>query len=113
MNVMDLVPAVEGRVQFNLRCRKFVPKQVGCYALATFQGYLLYVGMTDNLCRRFAEHRDCSPKRKATPKGCAFWFYYLTCEEQQKCRIERTWINSYLEVHGELPHFNCVNSPVH
>ena len=113
MNVTELVPVVNCRVRFSLRYRKFVPNDAGCYALAAFNGDVLYVGLTDNLCRRFAQHRDSKVKRSETPRGGAFWFYYLTCGVKQTYCIERTWINQHVEFHGAFPVLNGINSPVH
>lgn len=112
MKVNQLVPTVELRKQFNLKERKFVPKESGCYILATFDNEILYIGLTDNLNRRFAEHRNTKEKRHPTSQGKAFWFYYLTCKENETYRLERTWINIYTGFHGVLPVLNKVNSPI-
>ena len=70
MKVEQLIPKVKERVQFSLKSWKFVPKVTGCYVLTTFDGEVLYVGLTDNLYRRFFEHRDTKEKRNAT-KGAS------------------------------------------
>jgi predicted GIY-YIG superfamily endonuclease len=112
MKVEQLIPQPAKRVQFSLKWRKFVPKETGCYILATFDDDVLYVGLSDNLNRRFGQHRDNKEKRKPTGQGRAFWFYYLRCDEKEMCRVERTWLNEHIEVHGELPVLNRVSSPV-
>lgn len=112
MKVERLFPKTIHRLQFGLRFRKFVPREPGCYVLASFDDHVLYVGLTDNLFRRFAEHWDTKIKRAPTSVGRAFWFYYLKCAAKDLCRIERTWINQYVELHGVLPLLNKVNSPV-
>jgi predicted GIY-YIG superfamily endonuclease len=113
MNITDLVPGIELRLQFNLRDWKFVPKSAGCYVLAKFDGEILYIGLSDNLYRRFSEHRDSDTKRLPTRNGLAFWFYYLLCETKELNRIERTWLNEHVTQHGVLPPLNKINSPVH
>ena len=112
MKVDRLVPRAVARLQFSLRFRKFVPRDKGCYALATFDNHVLYVGLTENLHERFAQHCNTKSKREPTTIGRAFWFYYLVCAEKDLCRIERTWMNQYMEIHGILPILNRVNSPI-
>jgi hypothetical protein len=112
MIVAELSPPPGERVRFSLRFRKFVPRSDGCYALASFDDEVLYVGLTDNLHRRFREHRETREKRDATPLGAAFWFYYLTSVSSEVARIERTWMNQHLQVHGTLPVLNRIYSPV-
>jgi hypothetical protein len=89
-----------------------VPADVGCYVLSTFENDVLYVGLTNNLQRRFSEHRDNAEKCEPTPLGMAFWFHFLTCADNETYRIERSWLNEYVELHGELPTLNKMNSPV-
>ena len=113
MNVHSLLPITEHRLQFSFSFWKFVPKRPGCYALTTFEGNVLYVGLSDNLHRRFSEHRDSNEKRLPTRDGLAFWFYYLLCEPKELERVERTWLNEHVTEHGILPVLNKVNSPVH
>ena len=113
MNISSLVPKTEQRLQFSLSYWKFVPKLAGCYALTTFDGTILYVGLSDDLHRRFSEHRDSDTKRLPTQSGLAFWFYYLLCEPKELNRIERTWLNEHVTQHGILPPLNKINSPVH
>ena len=112
MKVGQLVPHVSLRVQFSLRHHKFVPVEPGCYVLTTFEGDVLYVGLTDDLHRRFWEHRDTKEKCEPTAQGMAFWFYYLGCEIKHLERIERTWLNIHVEFHGERPILNKCDSPV-
>jgi predicted GIY-YIG superfamily endonuclease len=112
MKVQELVPPLVSRVEFSLKALKFVPAETGCYVLATFAEDVLYVGLTANLQRRFFEHRDNKEKRDPTSAGMAFWFYYFVCKESELARTERTWLNSHMECHGELPVLNKMNSPV-
>lgn len=112
MKVEQLIPAVQKRVEFSLKSRKFVPASAGCYALSTFDLDVLYVGLTDNLHRRFFQHRDSREKREPTPIGMAFWFHFLPCDEREVLRIERTWLNEHMELHGEWPVLNKMNSPI-
>lgn len=112
MKVEQLVPAVQHKVEFSLKARKFVPAAVGCYVLSTFQNDILYVGLTDDLNRRFSQHRETPEKSEPTPFGRAFWFHYLLCEEREINRIERTWMNEHLEIHGVWPVLNKANSPL-
>jgi hypothetical protein len=112
VKVDQLVPAVQSRVEFSLKARKFVPSAVGCYVLSTFEHEILYVGLTDDLNRRFFQHRETPEKSAPTPVGRAFWFHYLQCPEHEINRIERTWLNEHLEMHGVWPVLNKANSPL-
>lgn len=112
MKVAQLIPSANERLQFNLKMLKFVPKVSGCYVLSTVDDDVLYVGLTDNLYRRFSEHRDNKEKNQQTAQGIAFWFYYIQCEKIEINRIERTWLNIHTEIHGVLPLLNKVYSPV-
>lgn len=112
MKIEELVPKISQRLQFSFKDRKLVPKSVGCYALTNFEGDVLYVGLTDNLNRRFGQHRDTEEKRNATAHGKAFWFYYLICEPKEVNRIERSWLNQHVSVHGSFPTLNKVSSPI-
>jgi excinuclease UvrABC nuclease subunit len=112
MKVSELVPKVGNRVQFSLKHRKFVPKDAGCYVLPTFEGDVLYVGLTDNLHRRFGQHRDVKEKCNPTTQGMAFWFYYLPSQAKEINRIERSWLNQHESLHGTFPILNKISSPV-
>lgn len=111
MNVAELVPVIKERYQFTFEFHKFVPQVAGCYVLTTFDGHVLYVGLTDDLHRRFGEHRDNRVKCAPTPQGTAFWFYHLTLSEADTHRVERTWLNGHMDAHGALPILNKINSP--
>lgn len=112
MNVKELSPPTASNVQFTLKYQKFVPSVPGCYALATFQGDILYVGLTENLNRRFAEHRDNPDKTRPTSLGMAFWFYYLLCASNDIHRVERAWLNQSVSQDGVYPTLNKISSPV-
>lgn len=112
MNVSELVPQPIKRFQFTLRYRKFIPRESGCYVLTTFEGDILYVGLTDDLYRRFGEHREVDNKRQPTAFGFAFWFYYLPTSENNIYRTERSWLNEHETAEGKLPVLNKAISPV-
>jgi len=112
MTVTDLSPSVTSRAQFSLRHKKHVPAEPGCYVLATIKGDILYIGLSDNLNRRFGEHRADDDKCQVTALGRAFWFYYLNQPAKEIRRLERSWQNQYSCVHGGLPLLNKVASPV-
>lgn len=112
MTVEQLSPLPDAKYNFSFKSWKYVPKQPGCYALATYSGEVLYVGLTVNLYRRFSEHRDTEEKRNPTKLGAAYWFYYLAGDDSEIHRIERGWMNQPLAIHGALPILNKVYSPV-
>jgi predicted GIY-YIG superfamily endonuclease len=80
--------------------------------LTTFEGDVLYVGLSEELRRRFGDHRGNDEKCEVTALGKAFWFYYLEQPETEINRLERSWLNQYAAVHCGYPVLNRVASPV-
>ena len=110
MNIRCLKPCPPARQNFRRDRQQFIPATQGCYALATFQGIVLYVGLTKDLRRRFGEHLDDPKKTSSTDNGRAFFFYWLECDELEK--IERTWQNKCEITDGALPVLNKASSPI-
>lgn len=104
MNIEHLQPAPPFRRPFRLAHQKFVPGSPGCYVLTTFQGIVLYVGLTGDLRRRMGEHLDSPEKRACTSAGRAVWFHWLETTEANK--VERTWMNIHALHEGKLPVLN-------
>ena len=112
MNVKDLVPVPDKRENFRRDRERFVPERSGCYALATFEGLVLYVGKSINLRQRFGNHLDDPQKVSKTRCGTAFFFYWRECDDLETEKIERTWQNE-CELHdGSLPILNKLRSPI-
>ncbi len=109
MNVALLIPSPENRTNFRRDRQRFIPYLPGCYALSSFNGEVLYVGLTKNLRRRFGEHLDDRSKSVSTNFGVAFFFYWIVCDEVEK--IERTWLNECEIADGILPSLNQIRSP--
>lgn len=112
MKVAELVPEPKDKVQFKLASFKSVPKDAGCYVLATFDNEILYLGLSDNLFDRFQQHLDNPEKTNPTKSGRAVWFYFTVYDKNNLPKLERTWINQFLAMHGQLPILNKVNSPI-
>jgi hypothetical protein len=109
MNVNALHPYPGHREAFNRSNERFVPGSPGCYVLTTFDGAVLYIGLTDNLRRRINEHLDDPQKVGLTTFGRAVFFYWLETLDTHK--VERTWLNIHSYTEGSLPVLNSVNSP--
>ena len=112
MNVTELSPRPVHRTLFKLSSFRTVPKTAGCYILTTFDGAILYIGLSVNLNKRFQEHLDNPEKTNLTPKGKAFWFHFVGYDKGNLNKLERTWINQYRTAHGRLPILNKADSPV-
>lgn len=112
MNVADLNPTVTGRILFKLSSFKLVPKAAGCYALTTFEGAILYIGLSVDLSRRFQDHLSNPEKIGLTPKGKAFWFHFAPYDKANLNKLERTWLNQYQTAHGRRPILNKADSPL-
>lgn len=112
MKIEQLTPLPIEKVQFKLSSFKSVPKETGCYLLATFDNDILYIGLSDNLFGRFQQHLDNPDKTNSTVEGKAIWFYYMIYNPKNLPELERTWINQFVAIHGERPKLNKVDSPV-
>lgn len=110
MNISALVPAPQNKEPFKRRNLRFIPERSGCYALATFSGEVLYIGLAENLRRRCNQHLDTPQKTAETELGRAVLFHWLECAEINK--VERTWLGIHLQNQGALPIMNKMFSPV-
>lgn len=112
MRIHELDPLPKDRVHFRLSSFKSVPKEKGCYVITTFETAILYIGLSDNLFKRFQEHLANSEKTSPTKEGKAIWFYFITYDPKNLPKLERTWLNHFVAIHGHLPILNKVNSPI-
>ncbi len=112
MKIEELSPLPINKVNFKFASFKSVPKDTGCYILATFDNDILYVGLSDNLFERFQQHLDNFEKTKPTKDGKAVWFYFTTYDSKNLPKLERTWLNQFLNNHGRRPILNKVDSPI-
>ena len=110
MNVTALTPLPNKREPFRRNRERFIPKTPGCYVLTTFEGDVLYVGLSVDLRRRFNDHLDSPKKTNLTEKGRAILFYWFESDETNK--VERTWLNIHIQHEGTMPILNKVYSPV-
>jgi hypothetical protein len=109
MNINALVPRPSHCEPFNRAKERFVPEMSGCYVLTTFEGVVLYVGLTENLRTRMSQHLDSPQKTGLTKFGRAVLFHWIETPDTYK--IERTWLNTHSYTEGSLPVLNGMNSP--
>jgi hypothetical protein len=109
MNIDLLIPQPTHWETFKRNRERFVPEQPGCYVLTTFLRVVLYVGLTENLRRRFGEHLDNPKKTALTEFGVAFLFHWLETADTYK--VERTWLNIHAQNEGVWPALNGMYSP--
>ncbi len=112
MKIEELIPLPKDKVLFKLASFKSVPIKEGCYVLTTFDNDILYIGLSDNLFDRFQQHLNNPEKINSTKEGKAIWFYFTTYDPKNLPKLERTWLNDFVTVHGRLPILNKVSSPV-
>jgi hypothetical protein len=110
MNVEKLVPQPEACEPFRRNRQRFVPRAAGCYALTTFTGTVLYVGLASSLHDRMGDHLDSAQKTAVTELGRAVMFFWFETPDLNK--IERTWMNIHIQAEGALPILNRAYSPV-
>ena len=107
-----LFSETENRVEFSYSALHSVSDESGCYALAAYDGTILYIGQSENICKRMEQHLDDGEKRKKTPWGVAFWMYYKLCPSRDLNSTERGWMNEHKIREGKRPFFNKIDAPV-
>ena len=112
MNVTELIPQPVEKVLFKLSSFRKVPQTAGCYILTTFEGIILYIGLSIDLNKRFQQHLDNPEKIHLTERGKAFWFHFSDYDRNNLNKLERTWLNQYQTVHGRRPILNKADSPI-
>ena len=112
MKVEELIPQPKEKVQFKLSFYKYVPKVAGCYIITTYDNDILYIGLSEKLYDRFQQHLNNPQKINPTEAGKGIWFYFEPYDHQNLQKLERTWINQFVAIHGRLPILNKVNSPI-
>ena len=90
-----------------------MPEEPGCYALVTYAGDVLYVGLaTTSIRSRIESHLDTPLKRRGADSGVPFWVYYLVRLAAEVGPIERGWMNGAILEDGEMPPLNRIYSPL-
>lgn len=112
MKITNLIPMPANRAQFKLSFLKHIPCDSGCYVLTTFEDEVLYIGLATNLNHRFRQHLENPKKTNPTKEGKAIWFYFVIFDSKNLPKLERTWLNQYLNIHGMLPVLNKISSPI-
>jgi len=112
MKVGELIPQPKERVTFKFSSFKLVPPKTGCYVITNFDNDILYIGLSDNLFNRFQQHLGNPEKTNPTRYGKTIWFYFLVYSPINLPKLERTWLNQFESIHGELPVLNKFNSPI-
>jgi hypothetical protein len=113
MNVEKLRPMPELKTEFSWSSHSEIPTRPGCYALVTFSGEVLYVGLaTGSIAGRVGSHLDTPEKWKAGPRGMPFWCYFTIRDSSEVNVIERGWMNQAILEDGDMPPLNKVFSPI-
>ncbi len=113
MRVEQLSPKTNDRTRFAWSHHVTVPDKLGCYALVTYNGDVLYVGLaTKSVRNRMGDHLDTEGKRRGTEFGVPFWFDYLIDDPAKVAAIERGWMNQSRLLDGQMPALNKAYSPL-
>ena len=113
MKVERLSPAPDGQTRCAWSHHAMVPDQSGCYALVTYNGDVLYVGLaTASIQSRIGSHLDTPAKRQGSRLGVPFWIYYILRPVAEVGPIERGWMNQAILEDGEMPPLNQLYSPL-
>ena len=113
MHVDKLRPLPQERTEFAWSRHQGVPDHSGSYALVTYSGEVLYLGLATRSIRdRMAAHLDTPEKRKPDGWRAPFWFYYVVRPAVDVASIERGWMNQAILEDGTMPVLNKVYSPI-
>jgi hypothetical protein len=113
VKVDQLRPVPDQKTQFAWPHHVTVPDQPGCYALVTYSGDVLYVGLaTVSIRDRMGAHLDARDKRTPVAQGAAYWLYYVLRMSGEVGPIERGWMNQAILEDGEKPVLNKIYSPI-
>jgi hypothetical protein len=112
MKIEELIPCPSIKFTFAYNAYKYVPKISGCYVLAAFDDNIIYIGLSNNLYKRFQQHLESHEKTGITQYGKAVWFYCLEFDANNLPKLERTWLNQYETIHGNKPILNNISSPL-
>lgn len=113
MKLDRLCPLPNQRTQFAWSHYVTVPEQPGCYALVTYSGDILYVGLaTASVRDRMGVHLETREKRTPSAQGAAYWLYYVLCTPAEVGKIERGWMNQAILEDGDIPALNKIYSPL-
>ena len=113
MKLEHLCPFPDKKTEFAWSHHVTVHEQPGCYALVTYSGDVLYVGLaTSSIRNRMGAHLDAPSKRIGTQLGVPFWFYYILQTATDVGPIERGWMNQAILEDGEIPPLNKIYSPL-
>jgi hypothetical protein len=113
MKVERLSPIADQQTQFAWSHCTQAPDKPGCYALATYGGDVLYVGLaTKSIRNRMRAHLDSPSKRRGEDLGVPFWLFYTVRPAKEVGPIERGWMNQAILEDGDLPPMNRIYSPL-
>lgn len=112
MNLRELIPKPVASESFHRSRNKFVPATSGCYALTTFEGVVLYVGLATNLRSRMEQHLDDPEKTSPTEHGRAVLLHWIELPALELEKVERTWMNTHELREGVKPILNSICSPL-
>lgn len=113
MLISDLSPSVSIRKQFLWSENRDVPAVAGCYAIASYDLLVLYVGLaTKSIKARMADHLDSAEKRRGAGLVLPYWFYFRTFASQEVHAVERGWLNESILRDGKFPPLNHAHSPI-
>lgn len=113
MKIELLSPIPKTKVQFSWSCHRMVPDESGCYAITSYAGEILYVGLAKKSIRsRMGKHLDTPEKREVQKLGAAYWFFYILADAKEVNKIERGWMNQSILNDGKKPILNKIYSPL-
>lgn len=106
MKVTALLAPMSGRVPFRRSELVRAPREPGCYALASIEDDVVYVGQSERLQRRMEQHLDDPRMNAQTPFGLPVWFYYMLLPDERLVQYETQLLVRFKAIEGHLPSLN-------
>lgn len=106
MKIQKLSSRFASSVRFELSAALRVPTESGCYALANVYDDVLYIGLSEDLHRRFEQHLSNPRMTGLTSLGLAHSFYYFYVPVTDLKTTEDQLLSRYKFNEGQLPPLN-------
>jgi predicted GIY-YIG superfamily endonuclease len=112
VNVADLVPSLEHRINFELYPLSRISDHAGCYCLTNASGEVLYVGQAVSVRQRLRQHFDSEKRSSLTLQGRVSVAWWRVEDGARLSALERGWLETIRLRDGCLPPLNRASPPI-
>jgi hypothetical protein len=112
VNIADLVPPAEQRVDFDLYFLNRIVDCTACYCLTNAAGDIIYVGQARSVMRRLCQHFDSEKRSALTGYGRVSRVWWRPVPLANLNALERGWLEAIRLRDGCLPPLNRTGAPI-